>query len=117
MSNILSGADSRCMAHIWVDNASARTLAELELHELSISTRRRELHRRIDVLSINAPLTAEQIALLDLLEDEERQISTQRRRLHEHVDELRVHAGLPTHRRNGPSASTGPSTDRSPRTR
>ena len=93
------------MAHAWVDNAIARTLAALELQELSISAHRSELHGRIDALYINAPLAEEQIVLLDLLEDEERQISTQRRRLHEHIDELRVHAGLPTHRRNSPTAS------------
>ena len=107
------------MAHTWVGNAIARTLAALELHELSISAHRRELHGRIDALYINAPLAEEQMALLDLLEDEERQISTQRRSLHERIGELRVHAALPTHRRNShppPAAQTlinniGASTD------
>jgi hypothetical protein len=82
------------MAHTWVGNAIARTLAALELHELSISAHRRELHGRIDALYINAPLAEEQIALLDLLEDEERDISAQRRRLHEQVDELRRRSGV-----------------------
>jgi hypothetical protein len=70
-------------------------LTRLERRERAISDRRRELHQQIDMLYLEAPLDASQMAELDQLESLEQTISRQRRRLHQQVDELRRQIGLP----------------------
>jgi hypothetical protein len=80
----------------------ATELGMLEQEERALSWRRRELHAEIDRLYLAAPLTGDQIALLDRLEGEERMISTRRQTLHREIDGRRAGMGLPT----GPGFST-----------
>ena len=70
-------------------------LARLEAQEREISRQRQLLHQRIDRVYLSAPLTDEDISLLDDLERREQNVSSQRRRLHIEIDKLRQEIGLP----------------------
>ena len=70
-------------------------LALLDEDELAISARRAELFREIDTLYLQTPLSDEQVARLDELEELQRAVSEQRREIHERIDEIRGQIGLP----------------------
>ena len=75
-------------------------LPRLYAQEHQISAERRELHRSIDDLYLNAPLDDDDVARLDELEEQERRISERRSRSHIEIDQLRAEAGLPRWRRD-----------------
>ena len=70
-------------------------LDRLAIAERELSDRRNELHQRIDAIYLAAPLTDEDVSLLDELEGLEHNISGQRARMHLRIDELRAEIGLP----------------------
>lgn len=72
----------------------------LTVEERDLSDRRNDLHARIDAIYLAAPLTPEDIAVLDELEGLEYNLSSQRARLHVRIDDLRAEIGLPPWREN-----------------
>jgi hypothetical protein len=81
------------------DTPGTDQLPRLYAEEHQISAERRELHRLIDDLYLNAPLDDNDVARLDALEEQERRISERRCRMHNLIDQLRAEAGLPQWRR------------------
>ena len=86
-------------------SAIVTKLATLKDGEQAISARRNLLHRRIDRLYLSAPLGAEDVRLLDMLEGQEREVSEERRTLHAQINALRAQVGLPRSRDLGGTAS------------
>lgn len=70
-------------------------LDRLAVEERGLSDRRNELHQRIDAIYLSAPLTDEDVSLLEELEGFEYNISSERARLHLRIDDLRSEIGLP----------------------
>jgi len=64
-------------------------LNELDMEERAISAERKNLHRQIDGVYLNAPLDDTKFALLIRLEQQERAVSAERRKLHTAINRLR----------------------------
>lgn len=72
----------------------ARRLAQLEIEERTVSSKRRRLHNRLDFMRGGAAVqSADHEEQLHKLEEEEREISARRRELHVEIDALRVRLG------------------------
>lgn len=72
----------------------ARLLAELEIEERTVSSKRRRLHNRLDFMRSGAAVaSADHTEQLHRLEEEERELSVRRRELHLQIDALRVQLG------------------------
>ena len=82
------------------DTQDVDQLPRLYTQEYEISAERRELHRLIDHIYLNAPLADDDVARLDELEEQERRVSERRGLLHDLIDNLRAGAGLPPWRRD-----------------
>lgn len=72
----------------------------LTVEERKLSDERNELHARIDETYLAAPLSSEDVALLDELEGLEYILSSQRARVHLRIDQLRAQIGLPPWRQS-----------------
>ena len=72
----------------------ARLLAQLEIEERTVSSKRRRLHDRLDFMRSGAAVSsADHAEQLLKLEEEERGVSARRRELHFQIDALRVQLG------------------------
>jgi hypothetical protein len=72
----------------------AHLLAQLEIEERTVSSRRRRAHDRLDFMRSGAAVpTPDHEEKLRALEEEERELSERRRELHLQIDSLRVKLG------------------------
>ena len=72
----------------------ARLLAQLEIEERTVSSKRRRLHDRLDFMRSGAAVPSDDHAeKLRALEEEEDELSARRRELHLQIDSLRVKLG------------------------
>jgi hypothetical protein len=72
----------------------ARRLAELEIEERTVSSKRRRLHNRLDFMRSGAAVSsADHEEQVRKLEQEELEASVRRRELHLEIDALRVRLG------------------------
>jgi hypothetical protein len=73
---------------------NARQLADLEIEERTVSSRRRRVQDRLDFMRSGAAVPSpDHEEKLRSLEEEERELSTRRRDLHLQIDALRVKLG------------------------
>jgi predicted nucleic acid-binding Zn-ribbon protein len=83
--------------------SGAQRLAQLEIEERTVSSRRRRVQDRLDFMRSGAAVpSADHAERVQQLEEEERTLSAHRRELHAEIDMLRTQLG----RQPGPQRRT-----------